>query len=114
MRLADPMVLGGLYGLSELGLALTRRSGKGTVSRDRYSLALLWGIILLSIWLSLAAVWLIPAAKLPHPRACYLIGVVLFAGGIVLRWYSIFFLGRFFTVDVAIAAEHRLIDSGPY
>jgi hypothetical protein len=36
------------------------------------------------------------------------------AAGIALRWYSIWYLGRFFTVDVAIAAGHRLIDTGPY
>lgn len=27
---------------------------------------------------------------------------------------SILYLGRFFTINVAIAADHRLIDSGPY
>ncbi|HMG05340.1 MAG TPA: isoprenylcysteine carboxylmethyltransferase family protein, partial [Chthoniobacterales bacterium] len=31
-----------------------------------------------------------------------------------VRWYSIVHLGRFFTVDVAIAADHQLIDTGPY
>ncbi|HEU6448587.1 MAG TPA: isoprenylcysteine carboxylmethyltransferase family protein [Verrucomicrobiae bacterium] len=34
--------------------------------------------------------------------------------GIVLRWYAILYLGRFFTVNVAIAEDHRLIDTGPY
>lgn len=34
--------------------------------------------------------------------------------GLVLRWWSIVYLGRFFTTNVAIAADHRLIDSGPY
>jgi protein-S-isoprenylcysteine O-methyltransferase Ste14 len=28
--------------------------------------------------------------------------------------YAIWRLGRFFTVNVAIAADHQLIDSGPY
>lgn len=31
----------------------------------------------------------------------------------VLRWYSIIHLGRFFTVNVAIAADHQLVDTGP-
>jgi protein-S-isoprenylcysteine O-methyltransferase len=35
-------------------------------------------------------------------------------GGLALRWYAIFYLGRLFTVNVAIAADHTLIDSGPY
>jgi protein-S-isoprenylcysteine O-methyltransferase len=51
---------------------------------------------------------------LPHSRIIPIIGVALFACGIALRWYSIFYLGRFFTVDVAIAPGHELIEAGPY
>jgi hypothetical protein len=40
--------------------------------------------------------------------------VALFVGGMVLRWYSIIHLGRFFTVNVAIAADHQLVETGPY
>jgi protein-S-isoprenylcysteine O-methyltransferase len=114
MRLPDPLILGAVYGLSEVFLTITRRSGQGSVSRDRRSLVLLWGVILISIWLGIFMLWLFPNARLPHPRAFYLIGLLLFIGGIVLRWYSIFYLGRFFTVDVAIASEHQVVDSGPY
>ena len=31
-----------------------------------------------------------------------------------MRWYSIGYLGKFFTVDVAIHSEHHIIESGPY
>jgi protein-S-isoprenylcysteine O-methyltransferase len=34
--------------------------------------------------------------------------------GIALRWWAIIHLGRFFTVNVAIAADHRVVDDGPY
>jgi protein-S-isoprenylcysteine O-methyltransferase len=40
--------------------------------------------------------------------------VAIFGAGLVLRWYSILHLGRFFTVNVAIAADHQLVDTGPY
>jgi protein-S-isoprenylcysteine O-methyltransferase len=43
-----------------------------------------------------------------------LIGLGLFFWGVILRWYSIWYLGRYFTVDVAIAKEHRVINAGPY
>lgn len=43
-----------------------------------------------------------------------MIGLVLFAGGIALRWWSIAVLGKFFTVDVAISDQHRVVDTGPY
>src|SRR2546425_5466147 len=59
-------------------------------------------------------VWLAPGATLPHSSGFYLLGFCLFLGGLALRWYSIGYLGRYFTVDVSISAEHKLIDSGPY
>lgn len=34
--------------------------------------------------------------------------------GLIIRWHAIAHLGRFFTVNVAIAANHHLIDTGPY
>jgi protein-S-isoprenylcysteine O-methyltransferase len=114
MRLPDPSVLGAIYGLSEVGLAITRRSGSQIDSRDQNSLVLLWGVILASLAIGISIQRLYPAAALPHRRAIHLIGLSLFVGGIILRWYSIVRLGRFFTVDVSIAREHRLIDSGPY
>jgi protein-S-isoprenylcysteine O-methyltransferase len=53
-------------------------------------------------------------AALPHPKLFYEAGLGLFALGLVLRGYSMIYLGRFFTPNVAIVTDHRLIDSGPY
>jgi protein-S-isoprenylcysteine O-methyltransferase len=114
MPLPHPSILGALYGLSEVFLAVTRRSGRGAVSRDRRSVFLLWAVILISIFVGVSIQALYPNAELPRPHAWYLLGMLLCIAGIVLRWYSIFYLGRFFTVDVAIATQHKLIDSGPY
>jgi protein-S-isoprenylcysteine O-methyltransferase len=41
-------------------------------------------------------------------------GAAVFAAGLALRWYAILYLGRFFTVNVAISRDHQLIDTGPY
>jgi protein-S-isoprenylcysteine O-methyltransferase len=57
--------------------------------------------------------WL-PSADLGPVPAFTLAGTVIFAAGLAIRWYAIVHLGRFFTVNVAIAADHRLIDTGPY
>jgi len=113
MRFPNPLVLGAIYGLSELYLALTRRSQPQAVSRDR-SLILLWSVIVVSLWLGIQMVWLFPGAVVLFPTALYIFGFVLFLGGLALRWYSIGYLGRYFTVDVSISTEHKLIDSGPY
>jgi protein-S-isoprenylcysteine O-methyltransferase len=114
MRLPHPAMIGAIYGVSEIVLAVARRSKSGAVSRDRGSLALLWGAILIFVWLGIAVVPFFPAGRLPYPKLCYAMGLALFSSGVVLRWYAIFYLGRFFTVNVAIAKEHELIDSGPY
>jgi len=113
LSVPHPLILGIIYLLSEVFLAVTRRSGSGATSHDRRSLLLLWGVISVSIWLGIS-VSVVHGATLPHLHLCYLVGLLLFIAGVVLRWYSIVYLGRFFTVDVAIAHEHELIDSGPY
>ncbi len=113
-RPPSPAALGILYCTSEVFLGITRRSGSGTVSCDRRSLPLLWAVILVSIALGIQVLFLCPGARFSHPLICYVLGMLLFVGGIVLRWYSIFYLGRFFTVDVAIAQGQKIIDSGPY
>lgn len=110
----SPLALGAIYGISELFLALTKRSRKSGASRDRYSLLILWGVILLSVWLSIQSPAWFPQAALPHRRATYLLGFALFTFGIVLRWFSIWYLGRYFTVDVAIAPQQRVVNTGPY
>jgi protein-S-isoprenylcysteine O-methyltransferase Ste14 len=114
MRLPNPLVLAAIYGLSELYLVLTRRSQTQTVFRDRCSLVLLWTIIIVSLWSGVQMVRLFPGVTVPSPRGFYLFGFLLFLGGLILRWYSIGYLGRYFTVDVSISAEHKLIESGPY
>lgn len=114
MRLPNPLVLAAIYGLSELYLVLTRRSQTQTVSRDRCSLILLWTIIIVSLWSGIQMVRLFPGVTVPYPGGFYLFGFLLFLGGLILRWYSIGYLGRYFTVDVSISAEHKLIDSRPY
>ncbi len=114
MRLPNPLLLGAIYGLSELYLAFTRRSGTQAISHDRRSLVLLWTVVIVSLWLGIQMVWLFPGATVPYPRGFYFVGFILFLGGLALRWYSIGYLGRYFTVDVSISTGHKLIDSGPY
>jgi protein-S-isoprenylcysteine O-methyltransferase Ste14 len=41
-------------------------------------------------------------------------GTVLIIAGVAFRWYSIRVLGQFFTRDVAIRENHRIIRNGPY
>lgn len=110
----SPSILGAAYGVSEFCLMLTRRSKSDSVSKDRSSLAVLWTVILASIWLGFFLTFALPAWALPHAHRFYILGLGFFALGLFLRWFSIIYLGRFFTINVAIASDHQMIDSGPY
>src|SRR5438046_10320046 len=114
MRLPNPLLLAAIYGLSELYLAFTRHSRTQSISHDHRSLILLWTVIIVSLWSGIQMVWLFPSATLPYPSGFYLFGFLLFLGGLILRWFSIGYLGRYFTVDVSITSDHTLIVSGAH
>lgn len=106
--------LGGAFGLSELALSLRKRSRADAARSDRGSLHVLW-VVIVSAWvLAILVANLCPVGRFRVGLTLFAIALSLFAAGIALRWYAIIYLGRMFTVDVAIAADHRLIDSGPY
>lgn len=105
--------LAGIWGLSEVALMLFKRSAPGS-SKDRNSQGLIWLAICAGIFGAIFAMIRLRAWALPGREGFLLAALLIFAAGIILRVYSIFYLGRFFTTDVAIAADHRLVDTGPY
>jgi protein-S-isoprenylcysteine O-methyltransferase len=108
-------LLGAILAASEIGLAVFKRAkiGHGAVA-DRGSLRLLWSVIIVSIGCAYRVRLLAPAFGFARSTAISTIAVALFFGGLSLRWYAIIYLGRYFTVDVAIASDHRVVDTGPY
>jgi protein-S-isoprenylcysteine O-methyltransferase len=108
-------VLGLAYALSEARLGLKKRArAQDSRGEDRGSLGLLWFVIVPSVALAFAAPYGVPSANLGAVAILRFLGIMVFAAGLAIRWYSIIHLGEFFTVNVAIAPDHRLIDSGPY
>jgi protein-S-isoprenylcysteine O-methyltransferase len=103
-----------LWGISELLLTLFKRSKSNAVSKDRHSLKLIWLVNTAAITLGILAAYRLPAGRIHLGEIGLVIGRCLFVPGLVLRWWSIIYLGRFFTTNVAIAADHRVIDTGPY
>jgi protein-S-isoprenylcysteine O-methyltransferase Ste14 len=99
--------------VSEAGLALLKRSRDDSVDADDASLRTLWITILLSVTAGIIASTRVPAAAFGGAVAFWM-GCALFGVGLALRWYSISYLGRFFTVNVAIHSGHEIIDTGPY
>jgi protein-S-isoprenylcysteine O-methyltransferase len=114
MTLPSLPVLGAIWGASEFCLMLVKCSGSDATSKDRHSLRLIWLADLVSIGLGIIAAYRLRTWALPWQKQLYVFGLCLFALGLVVRGCAIIYLGRFFTTDVAIAADHQLIDSGPY
>ncbi len=114
MNLPGPQELGLTYLVSEVLLTITHRSRGAGVRQDRSTLRVLWLVIMISVAAGVYVAFNVKAAALPLRQLCRLIGLLLFAAGLALRWWSIVTLGRFFTVDVQIARDHELVESGPF
>ena len=101
---------------SELALAIFRRARHtdGATRADRGSIRLLWIVITLAITMALCLSGYRPG-RLPFPSAWIREAALeFFVGGLAFRWWAVFTLGRFFTVDVATHDDHALVDTGPF
>lgn len=114
MNLPTPEVIGAVFGLSELAISLTLRARGNSARKDRNSLTAIWIVLFVAIVLGVSIARQLPDARLPMAPQLYLPGVCVFVFGMILRIWSIITLGRFFTVQVAIATDHQLIAHGPY
>lgn len=104
-----------LWLISEVVLAIAKRShAEDTAGLDKQSLKILWATIIISIlvgvtfgvkgigFMNLGGYWVV------------LLGLFLIMAGLAIRWIAILTLGKFFTVDINVAKDHRIIDSGIY
>lgn len=113
-HLPSPSFFFSILGLSEIGLLLFKRAKGGAQAADSGTLRGLWLVIGLAIYGAIDTAFRWPRFAFPSNDGIYLLGVLLFVAGLALRWWSIIHLGRFFTVNVAIAKDHRVVDDGPY
>jgi len=89
-----------------------RRRGRATrVKKDRGSGALIIFTVLVSIILALSLGY---AGVGPLPDWVFYPGIFLMLLGVFLRQWAIAVLGRFFSLTVRVAEDHRVIDKGPY
>ena len=100
---------------SEIVLAVLKRSKGGRANgKDRNTLQFLWIVIVLSItagvYLGVKGIGMVPAIR----RIAPYIGIIMIIMGLAIRWVAILTLRRLFTVNVAIAANHRIISEGIY
>lgn len=114
MPLPSPNLIALVFLAFEATISLTRRPIGDAQTKDRGTFQLIWIGITLAIVLGIWAGYAVPSARLPHAATIYPYGLAVFVIGAALRAWSIHVLGRFFTVQVAIAGDHKLIEDGPY
>lgn len=116
MNLAPVILLISLVWLvSEVVLTRVKRSERlGATDQDKSSLRFIWMTIAIcvstGVFLGLARIGLLSAKS----YFISLSGLVLIVLGLAIRWTAILTLRRYFTVDVAIVSDHRIIKKGIY
>jgi protein-S-isoprenylcysteine O-methyltransferase len=97
---------------SEAVIASRARARGADRTDDRGSLRVLSIVFPLAWWIGIALIR-VPHASFGGART-FEVGLILMAGGQLLRWWSIATLRRLFTGTGSIRADHRLIGTGPY
>ena len=104
-------------GLEVIGALFQRgKNRKDNASRqDRGSMYVLIGALYAGLFLGFAITYFVPAATITWNQPLLVsIAVVLILIGVAFRWYAIRFLGRYFTRDVTVSSDQRIIQNGPY
>src|SRR6202000_316291 len=104
-----------LFTLSEVLLLVSKRSKTASTKNrdDRMSLLLFW----ITIPVCFGMGDMIAEQSIGLPIDGHILknaGIVVFIIGFVIRWISIFQLGKMFTVDVSISSAHILKTDGLY
>ncbi len=92
-----------------------KASRKEAAIQDHGSLVFVAGLLWFGVALSLVLAGLFPTAAFFWQRVpLFALGISFILLGVALRWYAIRILGRYFTRDVAVAVDQRIVQEGPY
>jgi protein-S-isoprenylcysteine O-methyltransferase Ste14 len=87
----------------------------GVLLQDRGSLFILIGLQWVGLILNFTLAWLVPQAAITGQRAAlFLFGLIFILLGVALRWFAIWTLGHYFTRDIAVSLDQRVVQHGPY
>jgi protein-S-isoprenylcysteine O-methyltransferase len=94
-------------------LPLNRRAREYRIAEDRGFRLTVLVVFIASNWVAVFCLKLFPSlAFATYATSCVGIAAMLF--GLLLRWWAVLHLGRYFTVDLAVAPDQPVIESGPY
>lgn len=99
---------------SEISLSLFKRSGDDVKKKaDKGSLGMIWMIVLIANVLSYNVSRWIPMEISANQNIGY-VGLAIIIIGVILRLAIVSSLGKYFTVNVVIAEDHKLKTDGFY
>ena len=107
-------IIGLIYGASEMLLAYAKRRGQRDAAADAGSLRLIWLVVGASIGAAFFVARAFPEGAFGDVDVAWVGGLAIFILGAALRWYAIFYLGRYFTIDIRVAEHQHVVDTGPY
>lgn len=94
---------------------MAKVSRRNATVRDRGSMGVLIGFQWLGLALNFALPILAPRAAIRwRPWMLFRCGVGLILLGVAVRWYAIWTLGTYFTRDVSVSPDQRVVQSGLY
>jgi protein-S-isoprenylcysteine O-methyltransferase Ste14 len=107
-------LLAGLFALGEVAMQLRSRLNRSGVTSEHRSLVALVvattvgvaGGIRLAGWRAMS----VSGGRWP----LFIVGLTFMAAGFVLRQWAILVLGRYFTANVRVHADQKVVERGPY
>ena len=100
--------------VSEIILARMKHSGTSDSAPDKHSLRILWITIAICVNLGIILGFSHVGTIRTGNASISITGLAFIVLGLVIRWTAILTLKKYFTVDVAIAADQRLVTNGLY
>jgi len=101
--------------VSEVVIAVTHSAPLRQAGQDRFSQPAVVVSIVVAVWAGYFAARGVPGAAIAQGRPFVIIlGVALAAAGIVIRWWAVLSLGRFFTTRVMTRPGQTVVTAGPY
>ena len=101
--------------LSEIGLARIKHSRtKDSKELDKSSLRFLWMTIIASIFIGIFIGMRGIGFITVKSHFISEVGLFLIVLGLIVRWTAILTLKKYFTVNVSIQSNHKIIDKGIY
>jgi protein-S-isoprenylcysteine O-methyltransferase Ste14 len=100
--------------LIEFANAARQPSGEAAVP-ERTSLGAVWGVALLCTILAFTLGFRLNGLAMPGDGRAYIVaGVTVMLLGIGLRQWAVHTLGRFFTFQLTVRTDQKVVESGPY